>query len=191
MKTMADRGKRIGGGCRLAVLASLSVLLFACVEQPPPPPVPAAAAVAPAPKSAVAHRRHPAHAKRKPAASSHEEAAQAEPQAEVAMATPPSGPAAPPPGGPAVPSARELVGIDQQRAAEMLGPAAATEAKSPATVWHYKSSRCELDLAFYMEMRTGRMRSLHYDFKNGADTPEQRHACLKTIIEENRKGEPS
>jgi hypothetical protein len=90
-----------------------------------------------------------------------------------------------------VPSASQLVGIDQQRATEMLGPAAATDNRSPATVWHYKSSRCELDLAFFMEMRSGRMRSLHYDFKNGADTPEQRRTCLKTIIEENRKGEPS
>ena len=90
-----------------------------------------------------------------------------------------------------VPSAGDLVGLDEQRAIQLLGPAAATDARSPATVWHYKSSRCELDLAFYMEMRTGRMRSLHYDFTRGAETPEQRQACIKAIIEENRKGEPS
>jgi len=57
-------------------------------------------------------------------------------------------------------------------------------------VWHYKSGRCELDLAFYMEMRSSRMRSLHYDFKGEAASPEQRRACLKSIIEENRKAEP-
>src|SRR5260370_38356097 len=50
-----------------------------------------------------------------------------------------------------------------------------------------KSSRCELDLVFYMEMRSGRMRTLHYDFKSGAATPQQRMACFKTIMQENSK----
>jgi len=90
----------------------------------------------------------------------------------------------------AVPSSADLVGLDQQRAVALLGPAAATDTGSPATVWHYKSGRCALDLAFYMEMRSGRMRSLHYDFKGEAANPEQRRACLKSIIEENRKSEP-
>ena len=72
----------------------------------------------------------------------------------------------------------------------MLGPAAQTNKRSPATVWHYKSGRCELDLSFYMEMRSGQMRTLHYDFKE-AESPEQRQACLRSIIEENRKPEHS
>lgn len=86
-----------------------------------------------------------------------------------------------------VPVASELVGLDEQRATKLLGPAAATDARSPATVWHYKSSRCELDLVFYMEMRSGRMRTLHYEFKSGAETPQQRQACLRTIVQENSK----
>ena len=61
-----------------------------------------------------------------------------------------------------------LVGLDEQQTTELLGPATTTESRAPASVWHYKNSRCELDLVFYMEMRTGLMRSLHYDFKNGA-----------------------
>ena len=89
-----------------------------------------------------------------------------------------------------VPSSADLVGLDQQRAVALLGPAAETDTGSPATVWHYKSGRCALDLAFYMEMRSGRMRSLHYDFKGEAGNPEQCRACLKSIIEENRKSEP-
>jgi hypothetical protein len=85
------------------------------------------------------------------------------------------------------PPATELVGIDQQRANQLLGPAATTESQAAATIWHYKSLRCELDLVFYMEMRSGRMRALHYDFKSGAETPQQRQACLKTIMQENLK----
>jgi hypothetical protein len=29
------------------------------------------------------------------------------------------------------------------------------------------------------------MRTLHYDFKRGAETPQQWQACLKTIVQEN------
>jgi hypothetical protein len=42
-----------------------------------------------------------------------------------------------------------------------------------------------------MEMRSGQMRTLHYDFKGEAASPEQRQACLRSIIEENRKPEHS
>jgi len=38
-------------------------------------------------------------------------------------------------------------------------------------------------------MKSGQMRTLHYDFKGEADSPEQRQACLRSIIEENRKSE--
>src|SRR3954468_9132360 len=36
---------------------------------------------------------------------------------------------------------RELVDLDEQRAIELLGPAASIENRAPATVWHYASSR--------------------------------------------------
>ena len=89
----------------------------------------------------------------------------------------------------AVPPSTELLGLDPQHTKELLGPASQTRSRSPATVWHYKTGRCELDLSFYMEMKSGQMRTLHYDFKGEADSPEQRQACLRSIIEENRKSE--
>ena len=181
---MGHYGKHLGRLCRRAALAGVLAMLAACAEQqPPPPPTPAPIVSAP-PRPAVVRRRPPAQSKRKPVsreAAAREEPAP-EPLPEVSAGTEPVTP---------VPSAGDLVGLDEQRANQLLGPAAATDTRSPATVWHYKSSRCELDLAFYMEMRTGRMRTLHYDFKGGAETPEQRRACLKAIIEENHKGEPS
>jgi hypothetical protein len=92
----------------------------------------------------------------------------------------------------AVPPSPDLLGLDPQRTTALLGPASqTTSSQSPATVWHYKSGRCELDLSFYMEMRSGQMRTLHYDFKGDAASPEQRQACLRSIIEENRKPEHS
>lgn len=184
---MGHHGKHIGRLCRQAALVTLLGLVAGCAEQPPPAPPTPAPVAQPAPQPLVAHRRPPP-AKRKPASPASQEPAAAEVQPEVASTQPEIASTQPPA---SVPSASELVGLDEQRASQLLGPAAATDTRSPATVWHYKSSRCELDLAFYMEMRTGRMRTLHYDFKSGANTPEQRQACLKAIIEENRKGEPS
>jgi len=89
------------------------------------------------------------------------------------------------------PSPAELIGLDEQRTTDLLGPATAMEARAPATVWHYKGAKCSLDLTFYMEMRSGRMRTLHAEFKGDAATPARRQSCLKAIIEENRKAEPS
>jgi hypothetical protein len=87
-------------------------------------------------------------------------------------------------------ASENLVGLDEQRAIELLGPPATTEDRAPARIWHYKSSRCELDLVFYMEMRTGQMRTLHYDFKSGADNAARRQACLIAIMQEKSKGAP-
>ena len=85
-------------------------------------------------------------------------------------------------------TATNLVGIDQTAAVDLLGPPTATENRAPADVWRYTSSRCELELVFYMEMRTGRMRSLHYAFKGEADTAAQRQACLAAIQENSHGG---
>lgn len=193
---MGDHGKRFKGLRRRAALAGAIGMLAGCAEQPPQPPrTEVVAANWPAPKPVAVHRRQPpAQSKRKPEAPMREEAtarAHEEPAApsreEIGPAEPPTEPSAPPEQMAALPSTNDLLGADEQRAAQMLGPAASTDARSPATVWHYKSSRCELDVAFYMEMGSGRKRALHYNFKAGAETPEQRRACLKAIIEENRK----
>jgi hypothetical protein len=82
-------------------------------------------------------------------------------------------------------ASEELVGLDGKRAIELLGSPMTTEDRAPASVWHYKSSRCGLELVFYMEMRTGLMRTLHYDFKSGAGNAAQRQACVIAIRQEN------
>jgi len=166
------------------------MMLAACAAEKPYVPGPFAQDVRSVPRKVVP--RHPRLiARPQPTTSSGGEEASptaSQPEAEAPQEHPPHPPA--PQTAFAVPSSADLVGLDQQRAVALLGPAAQTDTGSPATVWHYKSGRCALDLAFYMEMRSGRMRSLHYDFKGEAANPEQRRACLKSIIEENRKSEP-
>ena len=167
--------------CRHAAVICVAVLLAGCTpEKPAPAPGPFGQYIRSAPRK-PAPVRTAVQPKDKPATAAPEEPAPAEaregPQAEqTALAVAP---------------APDLLGLDPQHTTALLGPAAQTHSQSPATVWHYKGERCELDLSFYMEMRSGQMRTLHYDFKGEAANPEQRQACLKSIIEENRKPERS
>jgi hypothetical protein len=101
-------------------------------------------------------------------------------------ALPPSGPDAPSPSprsaGPLLPQTTELIGLDQPGATRLFGPATERSEAPPATVWRYKSPTCELDLFFYLDLRSGRMRTLHYKFKgDGADTA-RRKDCLQSLL---------
>jgi hypothetical protein len=73
---------------------------------------------------------------------------------------------------------RDLIGLDQKTAARLFGPAADKAEKPPATVWKWRSGTCELDLYFYLDLRSGHMRSLHYVFK-GDETGQE--DCLKSL----------
>ena len=186
--SIREQGSRGGGLGRCMVAFGLAMTLAACAAEKPYVPGPFAQDVRSVPrKVAPRHPRSVAHPTQPATTPGVEEAvpAASQPEPEAVEAQPAESQTAY-----AVPSSADLVGLDQQRAVALLGPATETDARSPATVWHYKSGRCELDLAFYMEMRSGRMRSLHYDFKGEAANPEQRRACLKSIIEENHKAEP-
>ena len=190
-------GKDRGAGlCLGGAILGVSVLLAGCAEEKPaPPPGPFGQYINSAPRKITRPAtRQPGQAK---ATSPETTPGEGAPEASAAGPEQPSqsqpGPAATPPEQTAlaVPSSTDLLGLDPQHTRELLGPAAQTNKQSPATVWHYKGDRCELDLSFYMEMRSGQMRTLHYNFKGEADSPEQRQACLRSIIEENRKPEHS
>jgi hypothetical protein len=167
----------------------MALLLLGCAqEKPAPAPGPFGQYIRSVPRK-LAPARSAAQAKDKPATAAPEGTAPAE--VAVEPGTEPSPEARHEQTALAVPPSPDLLGLDPQRTTALLGPAAQTHNQSPATVWHYKGERCELDLSFYMEMRSGQMRTLHYDFKGEAASPEQRQACLKSIIEENRKPERS
>jgi len=164
----------------------LTVLLLAgCAEEKPAPvPGPFGQYILSAPRKPV-QARPPGQPKGKPETETAPAEATAVPEQPGAPWVEPT----PEQTALAVPPSTELLGLDPQHTKELLGPATQTRSRSPATVWHYKTGRCELDLSFYMEMKSGQMRTLHYDFKGEADSPEQRQACLRSIIEENRKSE--
>jgi hypothetical protein len=93
-------------------------------------------------------------------------------------------PAKPVPAPPAAasPQARELIGLDQPAATRLLGVATERTEEPPATVWRYKTATCELDLFFYLDLRSGRMRTLHYAFKGASDDAARRQDCLRELV---------
>jgi hypothetical protein len=76
-----------------------------------------------------------------------------------------------------------LIGLDRAAAARLFGQAVETSERSPATVWRYKTDTCELDLYFYLDLRSGKMRSLHYAFKGDAGDLAKRQECLRAIVD--------
>ena len=81
-----------------------------------------------------------------------------------------------------LPSHSELIGLDQPAATRLFGPATERSEEPPATVWRYKNGSCELDLFFYLDLRSGRMRTLHYALKDSAGDAAQRQNCLRSLI---------
>jgi hypothetical protein len=91
--------------------------------------------------------------------------------------SPPDAPAT----GPAAPQASELIGLDPPEATRLLGATGEQFEKPPAMVWRYKNTTCELDLFFYLDLRSNRMRTLHYVVKGNNAEPAKRQDCLASL----------
>jgi outer membrane biosynthesis protein TonB len=157
----------------------VAVALVGCAQPPPPEPPKPVAALPPPPEPPKPVPRHrpvprPAHKPEAPpggVAGSDDEA--------VAFAAPES--PARPPAAAAPPRASELIGLDQSAASRLFGAAAETAEEPPATVWRWRSASCELDLFFYLDLRSGRMRSLRYAFKGDAGDSSEQQDCLRSL----------
>ena len=149
-------------------------VLASCAEKPLPPP-PQTVAIEPPPPPPPPRRRVfplPAH---KPT-----------PPPENAVSGPESGTEAMALASPEsiaeTPSASELIGLDQPAASHLLGAATEQSEAPPATIWRYRNATCELDLFFYLDLRSGKMRTLHYAFKGEPADPAGRQDCLHSLI---------
>jgi hypothetical protein len=81
--------------------------------------------------------------------------------------------------GSAAPQTSELIGLDQPGVTRLLGAAAEQFEHPPAMVWRYKNTACELDLYFYLDLRSNQMRTLHYEVKG--NDPAKRQDCLGSL----------
>ena len=87
----------------------------------------------------------------------------------------------PPPG---LPPPSSLVGLAQPDATRLFGAASERAEQPPATLWRYKTENCELDLYFYLDLKSGRMRALRYAFRGDAVDQTSEQDCLRAIAEQ-------
>ena len=157
-----------------------SALVSCGVEQAQQAPQTAAVQLPPQSAPVTPPRRpaisHPAR-KPTPPAASDVQSPEAGNQALAAV-----GPAAAGPPAVTAPQAPELIGLDEAAATRLLGEATERAERSPGTIWRYKTAACELDLYFYLDLRSGRMRTLHYAFKGDAADPAKRQNCLRDLV---------
>jgi len=97
------------------------------------------------------------------------------------FARPARKPKPPPATDSSLPRASELIGLDQPGATRLLGTAAEQFEKPPATVWRYKNATCELDLFFYLDLRSNQMRTLYYAVKGDGGDPARKQDCLESL----------
>jgi len=167
-------------------LMSLSVgVLASCAEKPAPAPPQTVAIEPPPPPPPVLPRRRafplPAH-KPTPPPDNSADGPEAGTEA-MALANPaPIIPMPNPAPAARAPSTTELIGLDQAGATHLLGPATEQSEAPPATIWRYRNPLCELDLFFYLDLRSGKMRTLHYAFKGEPADPAGRQDCLRSLM---------
>jgi hypothetical protein len=58
-----------------------------------------------------------------------------------------------------------LVGLDQVAVEDLIGKPLDIYDEPPATVWSYKGEACSLDVYFFLDIGTHKMRALSYDVK--------------------------
>lgn len=91
---------------------------------------------------------------------------------------------------PAALDPKQLIGLDQANTENLLGKPDEIREGHPATVWHYRSTSCTLDLFFYLDLGSRTFRTLAYDVNATKQPGNQRaiKACAGQIHSEYRDG---
>jgi hypothetical protein len=159
----------------LGLMTFGAAILAGCAHPPPPPAKIVVLPPPPPPPTVVRPPRPVPLPEHKPVPPPEPGGPAPEDEAAAATASPP------PPNAPILPvpaQSSQLIGLDQAAAIRLFGSAAGKSERPPATVWRWRSGTCELDLYFYLDLRSGKMRSLHYVFKDDATGQQD---CLKSL----------
>jgi hypothetical protein len=164
-------GKGHGPGVRTALVIGLALGLGACdLTQPPPAPQPPEPLVTPA-----AVRRLPLPPPRKP------------PPPSVAKLPPPTETETEPPApAPSTGSFEQVVGLDQPQVEARFGAPESRADSPPATIWRYGDPTCDVDIYFYLDLQSQRMRALHYEVRNHDLSERSDQRCYDALASERR-----
>ena len=75
-----------------------------------------------------------------------------------------------------------LVGLSQADTVKLFGPPAAHKSLSPAQIWTYRSTICDLILFFYPEVSGAAFRALTYQISERGASDATHTACLASLI---------
>ena len=164
-------------------LGMLCIALAACHSASAPPPEPASTPLA------ETTPLQPPKPPRKPpvppapaadAAIPVEVAPSAPPSEEIAKVEPAPAPA--PVRSPLKLKAENLIGLDQPSTVALLGQPSERKEAAPATIWRYTGRNCELEIYFYLDLKSRILRALHYEVKTHEAAEPVGNQCFADLL---------
>ena len=113
--------------------------------------------------------------------------AQTEPAspAEIAPSAPPTETAKVEPIQRPAPKPDTLIGLDQPATEALLGEPTERSEAAPATIWRYTGRSCQLEIYFYLDLKSQVMRALHYEVKTHEAAEPARSRCFADLLAEH------
>lgn len=158
----------------------LCIALAAC-DNPPAPGPPGAQRAVPAETEAATPQppKPPRKPPVPPTPSDAESPAEIapEPPTETAKAEPVQRPTLKP---------ESLIGLDQPATEALLGEPNERSEAAPATIWRYTGRSCQLEIYFYLDLKSQVMRALHYEVKTHEAAEPARSRCFADLVAEHQ-----
>jgi hypothetical protein len=87
------------------------------------------------------------------------------------------------------PTPEQLIGLNQPETQALLGDPDQRAEAAPATIWRYTGRNCEIEIYFYLDLKSQVMRALHYEVRSHDPPEPARNRCFADLIAEH-KGDP-
>ncbi len=84
-----------------------------------------------------------------------------------------------------MPKPESLIGLDQPATARLLGEPNERSEAAPATIWRYTGRSCQLEIYFYLDLKSQVMRALHYEVKTHEPAEPARSRCFADLLAEH------
>jgi len=78
-----------------------------------------------------------------------------------------------------------LIGLDQPATEALLGEPTERSEAAPATIWRYTGRSCQLEIYFYLDLKSQVMRALHYEVKTHEAAEPARNRCFADLVAEH------
>ncbi|HTZ79570.1 MAG TPA: hypothetical protein VMC10_16780 [Stellaceae bacterium] len=82
--------------------------------------------------------------------------------------------------------AHRLIGLDQPQTEALLGVPSERRQAPPATIWHYASPDCDLEVYFYLDLQSQVMRALHYEVRTHESADPAPNRCFAELVAEHQ-----